>query len=129
MPKAIASVAAAPTAIRDESTSPIARKKRAKKLRRPDLASQWQLMWWKFRRHKMAVFGLVLLGLLVACAVFAEFISPYPPGERNTKYVLGPPMIPQIIDTEGNLQMPFVYAVKPVRDMVTLRMTYEPERW
>jgi hypothetical protein len=84
-------------AVIEESGAPaIARRKRSKKLRRPDLASQWQLMWWKFRRHKMAVFGLVLLGMLVACALFAEFISPYPPGQRDTKYVLGPPMIPQI---------------------------------
>jgi peptide/nickel transport system permease protein len=111
--------------IEGSGAPPIVRRKRAKKLRRPDLASQWQLMWWKFRRHKLAVFGLVLLGMLIACAVFAEFISPYPPGLRDTKYVLGPPMIPQIIDTEGNLRMPFVYGVKPVRDMVTLRMTFE----
>jgi peptide/nickel transport system permease protein len=104
----------------------ISRKKRAKNLRRPDLASQWQLMWWKFRRHKMAVFGLVLLGLLLACALFAEFIGPYPPGQRDTRYVLGPPMLPQMVDAEGNFHLrPFVYGVKPVRDMVTLRMTYE----
>jgi peptide/nickel transport system permease protein len=105
----------------------IAPKKRGRKLRRPDLASQWQLMWWKFRRHKMAVFGLVLLGMLLACAVFAEFIGPYQPGQRDTKYVLGPPMMPQIVDAEGHLHLPFVYGVKPVRDKVTLRMTYEAD--
>ena len=41
-------------------------------------------MWWKFRRHKLAMFGLVLLGLLLFFAVFAEFVSPYPPGQRDT---------------------------------------------
>ncbi|MCJ7824952.1 MAG: hypothetical protein MUP44_08645, partial [Anaerolineales bacterium] len=25
------------------------------------VASQWQLMWWKFRRHKMAMVSIVLL--------------------------------------------------------------------
>lgn len=99
---------------------------RARKIRRPDLASQWQLMWWKFRRHRMALFGLGLLGLLVACAVFAEFIAPYPPGQRDSSYVLGPPMWPQMVDAEGNFHLrPFVYGVKPVRDMTTLRLSYQ----
>jgi hypothetical protein len=113
-------------AVIEGSAPPVISRKRAKKLRRPDLASQWQLMWWKFRRHKMAVFGLVVLGLLLACALFAEFIGPYPPGQRDTRYVLGPPMLPQMVDAAGNFHLrPFVYGVKPVRDMVTLRMTYE----
>src|SRR5690348_15964015 len=89
---------------------------RRRKVRWPDLASQWQRMWWKFRRHKMAVFGLGILGLLVACALFAEFISPYPPGQRDTKYVLGPPQMPQLVDTHGQWHLPFVYGIKSVRD-------------
>lgn len=100
---------------------------RRRKARRPDLASQWQLMWWKFRRHKMALFGLFVLGLLLACALFAEFISPYPPGQRDTKYVLGPPQMPQIIDAQGQLHLPFVYGIKSVRDPVTLRLKHEAD--
>jgi peptide/nickel transport system permease protein len=98
-----------------------------RKVRRPDLASQWQLMWWKFRRHKMALFGLGILGLLVACALFAEVISPYPPGQRDTKYVLGPPQLPQLVDTEGRWHLPFVYGIKSVRDPVTLRLKHEAD--
>lgn len=104
--------------------APPARAARRKRMRRPDLASQWQLMWWKFRRHKLALFGLVVLGLFVLMTMFAEFIGPYPPGQRDTRYVAGPPMMPQIVDTAGNWHLPFVYGVKGVRDLKTLRMTY-----
>jgi ABC-type antimicrobial peptide transport system permease subunit len=47
-------------------------------------------MWWKFRRHTLAMIGMVLLGRLrCLMVVFAEFISPYPPFERNPAYVAG----------------------------------------
>ena len=52
---------------------------------RPDLASQWQLMWWKFRRHKMAMVGMALLGLFLAMTLFAETISPYPARPTATR--------------------------------------------
>ncbi|WP_442578884.1 ABC transporter permease [Mesorhizobium sp. ASY16-5R] len=93
---------------------------------RPDLASQWQLMWWKFRRHKMAMVGMALLGMFLAMTLFAETISPYPPGQRNPNYVAGAPMLPRMIDETGAIHLrPFVYGSKAVRDMVTLRMTHQ----
>ncbi|MDQ6435331.1 ABC transporter permease [Mesorhizobium sp. LHD-90] len=95
---------------------------------RPDLASQWQLMWWKFRRHKMAMVGMALLGVFLAMTLFAETISPYPPGQRNPSYVAGPPMLPRMIDETGAVHLrPFVYGSKAVRDMVTLRMTHQAD--
>ncbi len=113
------------TVIETPAPAPAKQTRRARKVRRPDLASQWQLMWWKFRRHKMALFGLILLGMLLACALFAEFIAPYPPGQRDTAYVLGPPMLPRMIDDAGQFHLrPFVHGVKPVRDKTTLRMSY-----
>jgi peptide/nickel transport system permease protein len=40
-------------------------------------ASQWELIRWRFGRHKMAVFSLVVLIILYLLAIFAEFFSPY----------------------------------------------------
>jgi peptide/nickel transport system permease protein len=40
-------------------------------------ASQWELIRWRFGRHKMAVFSLVVLIILYILAIFAEFFSPY----------------------------------------------------
>jgi peptide/nickel transport system permease protein len=93
--------------------------------RRPDLATQWQLMWWKFKKHRLALVGLVLLGFFGLLTLFAEPIGPYPPSLRNPAYVAGPPMRPHMIDENGIFHLrPFFYGHKAVRDMVTLRMTY-----
>src|SRR5688500_11760140 len=97
--------------------------KRKKALRRPDLATQWTLMWWKFKQHRLAMVGMALLGLFGLCVLFAEVISPYAPGERDTKYVPDAPRMPHFFDAEGNFHLrPFVYARKAERDPVTLRM-------
>ena len=40
-------------------------------------ANPWQLVWWRFRRHRLALISLVLLVLLYLTAIFAEFVSPY----------------------------------------------------
>jgi peptide/nickel transport system permease protein len=93
--------------------------------RRPDLASQWQLTWWKFKKHRMAMVGLVLLGLFGVLSLVPEPIAPYPPGQRNPTYVAGAPMRPHMIDKNGVFHWrPFVYGHNATRDMVTLRFTY-----
>ena len=40
-------------------------------------ASQWELMWWRFRQHKLAYISAILLGVLYLIAIFAEFFMPY----------------------------------------------------
>ena len=49
-------------------------------VKRPDIASQWQLMWWRFRRHHMAMLGVAVLAAFVVIALFAEFLAPHTPG-------------------------------------------------
>lgn len=92
------------------------------RLKRPEIATQWQLMWWKFRRHHMALIGLSVLGFLFVIAAFAEVIAPQSPGKRNSNYLTGPPMGIHFFDTEGRFHArPFVYARGSKRDPVTLR--------
>ena len=88
---------------------------------RPDAATQWQLVWWRFRRHHMAVLGLSVIGLLLFIALFAEFLAPYHPGSRSTKYLGGAPMGVHLFDGVG-FQGPFVHARVSKRDPVTLRL-------
>ena len=40
------------------------------------MASQWRLMWWKLKRHKLAVVSSIVLGLIYFGAIFAEFLVP-----------------------------------------------------
>ncbi len=91
--------------------------------RRTDTATHWQLMWWKFRRHKMALLGGGILALMVFFSLFAEFFAPYTPQERTAKYTQGAPMGFHFIDAEGSIHLrPFVYARVTKRDKVTLRL-------
>ena len=97
---------------------------RETKVKRTDTATHWQLMWWKFRRHKMAMLGGSILTVMVTLSLFAEFIGPYTPQERTAKYTQGQPMGFHFIDAENSFHLrPFVYARIAKRDKVTLRMT------
>ncbi|MCL2609263.1 MAG: ABC transporter permease [Treponema sp.] len=47
------------------------------------IAGFWTLVWRRFCRHKLALFGASVLGLLILIAVFADFITPYGYDEVN----------------------------------------------
>jgi peptide/nickel transport system permease protein len=87
------------------------------------LASQWQLMWWKFRRHRLAVASLILLGLLYATIPFTEFLAPYASGTRNTDHIRMPPQRVHLFH-QGHLVGPFVYGRTYHLDMQNLRRVY-----
>ena len=90
--------------------------------RRPELATQWQLMWWKFKRHRIALIGMSVLAVYVFLATFAGFIGPEAPFKRNTRYISGRPMGIHFFDAEGSFHIrPFVYARTTKRDLVTFR--------
>jgi peptide/nickel transport system permease protein len=87
-----------------------------------EVATHWQLMWWKFRRHHMAIVGLSLLGVFLVIALFPEFLAPYGTHTRDTSYAQGPPMGIHFFDSTGTFHArPFVYGWKSKRDPVTLR--------
>jgi peptide/nickel transport system permease protein len=90
-------------------------------------AGQWQLVWWKFRRHKLAQIAMVVLGLFYIVVIFAEFISPYDPQKRFKDYSTLPPSKVHVVDAQGGIHMPFVYGLKRGRDPVTLRPIYEED--
>lgn len=88
-------------------------------------ATQWQLMWWKFKKHRLALLGLFVLTIFTLMILFAEFIAPYSPMTRNTNYLIGPPQKIHFIDPGGAFHLrPFVYGKKAERDPETLRLHY-----
>jgi len=74
-------------------------------------AGQWELMWWRFRRHRLAYVSLGLLVLFYLVAIFAEFIAPYDPHARFPKYNRAPPTVVHFTRPGQGLTWPFVYAV------------------
>ena len=64
------------------------------------VASQWKLMWWKFRRHKLAMTGLVIAIILYLIAIFAEFLTTTNPTQVNAAYTYAPPQRLQLFREE-----------------------------
>ena len=46
---------------------------------------RWRV-WRRLRRHRLAMLGLIFLGLLILCALSADIISPYRPLDQATKH-------------------------------------------
>jgi peptide/nickel transport system permease protein len=93
------------------------------------VASQWQLMYWKFRRHKLAMVAAPVFVILVVIAVLCEFIAPYTPTERFSKYKEAPPNGPRWVDADGKFHAtPFVYEIERSTDAVTFKRTFAPDK-
>lgn len=92
------------------------------------VAPPWLLMWWKFRKHKMAVISGVVIIILYLIAIFCEFVAPYDPEQRFAQYKLAPPTKIHIIDDQGNLRMPFVYKIVQSVNPETLRSSYTEDK-
>jgi len=90
-------------------------------------AGQWQLMWWKFRRHKLAQMAMIVLAILYFIAIFAEFISPHDPLHRFQDHLAHPPAAIHIRDTDGRLRAPFIYGTVMGRDPDTFRPIFEED--
>ncbi|KIC07463.1 peptide ABC transporter permease [Leisingera sp. ANG-M1] len=90
-------------------------------------ASQWTLIWWRFRRHRAAMIAAALLGVMALAGIFAEFVAPYGPVTRDTQYIEGGPQIPKFCDEGGCSFTPFINGTKTERDPVTLRAISVPD--
>ncbi len=86
-------------------------------------ASQWRLMWWKFKRHRLAVVATVFLGLLYATLPVSEFIAPYEANTRHTDYIRAPPQSLHLFDG-GRFVGPFVYGLAYHLNMDNLKREY-----
>jgi dipeptide transport system permease protein len=58
----------------------------------PDGGSELAALWAVYRENKGAVLGLWVLGVIVFCAVFANFIAPHSPIEQFRDAVRAPPV-------------------------------------
>lgn len=88
------------------------------------VASQWELIWRKFKKHKLALFGGTILIILYLTAILCEFFSPYNIYKRYPKYIYCPPQRIHFFDEEGFHLRPFVYGLKGHTDPETLRRKY-----
>ena len=93
------------------------------------VASQWQLMGRKFKKHKLAIIGMALLALFYIVAIFAEFFATQDIYDRDTGHSYAPPQRIRIRDENGfRLFKPYVYGLKLEVNPVTWRKTYASDR-
>lgn len=89
-------------------------------------ASQWQLIWRKFRRHKLAVgSGILVLAIYVA-AIFVEFLAPALPNQHAAQFTHAPPQrIHLFRQTDEGLRFgAYVYALESAIDPERARRVY-----
>jgi peptide/nickel transport system permease protein len=86
-------------------------------------ASQMRLMWWKFKKHRLALYSLYFLGFLYAIIAIVELLAPYNLHTRNVDFIHSPPQRVHFFH-DGNFVGPFVYGRTMTLDMDTLRRIY-----
>jgi peptide/nickel transport system permease protein len=90
-------------------------------------ATQWQLMWWRFRKHKLALVSTAVLLLLYLAGAFCEFLAPHEPHRYDVKRVYAPPQPLHFVGERGFSPRPFVYPIVSTRNMETLRVEYKTD--
>ena len=89
------------------------------------LASQWRMMWWRLRRHKVAVASGIVLILMYLSVLVSEIIAPYGLHTRNTDFIYAPPQSINLFH-EGRFVGPFVYGHDYRLNMENLKREYTP---
>ena len=92
-----------------------------------NVAGPWRLMWWRFKKHKIAMASVVIIALFYLIAIFADFLSPGLPTVSDEFSSYLPPQ--SIHWWDGSWFHPHVHGVTSVRDPVTFIKTYsnDPE--
>jgi peptide/nickel transport system permease protein len=90
-------------------------------------ASQTQITWWRFKRHRIALISLIILVASYLSIIITEVLAPYHLHVRHTEYIFAPPQRIHLFH-EGRFIGPFVYPLRYSLNMDTLKREYEPIR-
>lgn len=86
-------------------------------------ASQRRLIWWRFRKHRLAMVGLVLLVAMYVVAAFAGFFAPFSTTTYSGEHAYHPPQVPRFSLQEGL----FVHPTTGHTDPETLAPVFTPD--
>jgi peptide/nickel transport system permease protein len=87
------------------------------------LASQWRMMWWRLKRHRLAVVSGVILMVMYLSITMSEVLAPYDLQTRNTDFIYAPPQGVHLFHA-GQFVGPFVYGLHYHLNMENLRREY-----
>lgn len=92
---------------------------------RISVATQWQLMWWRFKKHRLAMASTVVVLLFYSVVVFADFLAYSDPLASEAQRSLLPPQRIHWFD-EGRFS-PHVFGLTGMRDPNTFKRVYTPD--
>jgi peptide/nickel transport system permease protein len=96
------------------------------------VASQWKLIWWKFRKHKLAMWSAAVVIAIYTVALFMEFFAPFPPDQYAANYTYAPPQALHLIDNSSGSPRIGLYVTgyKVAIDKFSLRRMFveDPEQ-
>jgi peptide/nickel transport system permease protein len=90
------------------------------------VATQLQLTWWRFKKHKVALASGVIVILFYLVALFADFLATANPYATEAARSYIPPQSIHWFDQDGSFR-PHVYALKGKRDLRTFKLVYAPD--
>ena len=93
---------------------------------RISVATQWQLMWWRFRRHKLALVAAAVVGVLYVLVAFADFFAYADPEASEAQRSLIAPQPIYFQYPDGGFG-PHVLGMSGKRDPNTFKRVYEPD--
>jgi peptide/nickel transport system permease protein len=88
---------------------------------RVSVASNWKLVWWRFRKNRLAVTAAVVLIIFYIIVLVPGFFATYDPHKTNAKQIFIPPQRIALFKGGYFLSVP---AVEGKRNKVTLRMEW-----
>jgi len=91
------------------------------------MASQWRMMWWRLKRHRLAVVCGAILLVMYFSILISEVLAPYNLHSRNTNHIYAPPQRVHLYH-DGEFVGPFVYGLKYNLNMEDLRREYAEDR-
>jgi peptide/nickel transport system permease protein len=83
-------------------------------------------MWWRFRRHRLAVWSGAILAAFYLSILISELLAPYNLHTRHTDYIFAPPQSVHLFH-EGKFVGPFVYGLSYSLNMENLKREYVPD--
>src|SRR3569833_1761078 len=98
----MAQLVPAPQADTDAASSAVAPVAATIAEERVSVASHWQLMWWRFRKHKLAMISAAVVLLFYFSVVFADFLAYSDPEVSEAQRGLIAPQPIRFFDQDGN---------------------------
>ncbi len=93
------------------------------------VASQWQVMWRKCQRHRLAILGGSVLAVFYLLALLCEFFATHDIQKQDRYHINCPPQKIHVVDAAGKFRFrPFVYGIKGSVDPKSWKRIYVEDK-